>query len=40
MIRDGTRYLLVAPHMLLVPGIAQARVVVAINQLGDQLRDR
>ena len=40
MIRDGTRYLLVAPHMVLVPGIALASVVVAINQLGDQLRDR
>ncbi len=40
MIRDGTRYLLVAPHMVLVPGIAMFAVVLGINLLGDQLRDR
>jgi peptide/nickel transport system permease protein len=40
MIRDGTRYLLVAPHMVLVPGIALMLVVLAANLLGDQLRDR
>ncbi len=40
MIRDGTRYLLVAPHMILVPGIALMLVVLAANLLGDQLRDR
>ena len=40
MIRDGTRYLLVAPHRVVVPGAALASVVVAINQRGDQLRDR
>lgn len=39
MIRDGTRYLLVAPHMVLVPGIALMLVVLAINLLGDWLRD-
>lgn len=40
MIRDGTRYLLVAPHMVLVPGVALMLVVLAINLLGDWLRDR
>lgn len=39
MIRDGTRYLLVAPHLVLVPGLALASVVVAVNLLGDRLRD-
>lgn len=40
MIRDGARYLLVAPHMVLVPGVALMLVVLAINLLGDWLRDR
>ncbi|MDV3239538.1 MAG: ABC transporter permease [Gammaproteobacteria bacterium] len=40
MIRDGTRYLLVAPHMVLVPGVAMVLVVLAVNLLGDRLRDR
>ena len=39
MIRDGTRYLLVAPHMVLVPGIALMLVVLAVNIIGDRLRD-
>lgn len=39
MIRDGARYLLVAPHMVLVPGIALMLVVLAVNLLGDRLRD-
>lgn len=40
MIRDGSRYLLVAPHMVLVPGAALMLVVLAVNLLGDRLRDR
>ncbi|MGB5260686.1 MAG: ABC transporter permease, partial [Gammaproteobacteria bacterium] len=40
MIRDGTRYMLVAPHMVLAPGIAIMLVVLAVNRLGDTLRDR
>ena len=40
MIRDGSRYLLVAPHLVVVPGLALASLVVAINLLGDELRDR
>ena len=39
MIRDGARYLLVAPHMVLIPGIALMLVVLAVNLLGDRLRD-
>ena len=38
--RDGTRYLLVAPHMVLAPGMAMLAVVLAVNLLGDRLRDR
>jgi peptide/nickel transport system permease protein len=40
MIRDGTGYLLVAPHLVLAPGIAVSMVVLAVNLLGDRLRDR
>jgi peptide/nickel transport system permease protein len=39
MIRDGTRYMLVAPHLVLAPGIALALVVLSVNLLGDRLRD-
>ena len=39
MIRDGARYMLVAPHMVLAPGLALMAVVLAVNLLGDQLRD-
>jgi peptide/nickel transport system permease protein len=40
MIRDGTRYMLVAPHMVLAPGLAILCIVLAVNLLGDALRDR
>jgi len=40
MIRDGTRYMLVSSHMVLVPGLALMLVVLAVNMLGDRLRDR
>jgi peptide/nickel transport system permease protein len=39
MIRDGTRYMLVAPHLVLAPGLALMLVVLAVNLLGDRLRD-
>ena len=39
MIRDGVRYLLVAPHLVLAPGVALFMVVMSINLLGDYLRD-
>ena len=40
MIRDGARYLLVAPHYVMAPGITLLLVVLSINLLGDYLRDR
>lgn len=40
MIRDGTRYMLVAPHLVLAPGLALLLVVLAANLAGDWLRDR
>ena len=39
MIKEGTRYLLVAPHLVFVPGIALMLVVLAVNILGDRWRD-
>jgi peptide/nickel transport system permease protein len=32
--------MLVSPHMVLVPGVALTAVVLAVNILGDCLRDR
>jgi peptide/nickel transport system permease protein len=40
MIRDGSQYLLMAPHMVLVPGVALMLVVLAVNMLGDSIRDK
>lgn len=40
MIREGTRYMLVAPHLVLAPGLALVLVVLAANRLGDAWRDR
>ena len=39
MIRDGTRYMLVAPHLVMAPGMSILLVVLAVNLLGDRLRD-
>ena len=39
MIREGTRYLLVAPHLVIVPGVALMLVVLSVNLLGDRWRD-
>ena len=39
MIRDGTSYMLVAPHLVMIPGFALFLVVMAVNRVGDQLRD-
>lgn len=39
MLRDGVRYLLVAPHYVLMVGISLMSLVLAINVLGDTLRD-
>jgi peptide/nickel transport system permease protein len=40
MIREGVRYMLVAPHLVLAPGLALSLVVLAVNLAGDWLRDR
>ncbi len=39
MIRDGTRYMVVAPHLVIMPGLALMSVVIALNLLGDRVRD-
>ncbi len=39
MIRDGVSYMLVAPHLVIAPGVAIAWVVFSVNLLGDRLRD-
>lgn len=40
MLRDGVRYLLVAPHYVLAVGLSLMSLVLAVNLLGDRLRDR
>lgn len=40
MIRDGARFMLVAPHMVLAPAVVIFLVVLSINLCGDLLRDR
>lgn len=40
MIRDGTGYMLTAPHTVLVPGITLMLIVLSVNRLGDELQDR
>ncbi len=40
MLRDGVRYLLVAPHYVLAVGVSLMSLVLAVNVLGDRLRDR
>jgi len=40
MIRDGVGYMLVAPHLVLAPGLAILLVVLCVNLVGDDLRDR
>jgi peptide/nickel transport system permease protein len=39
MIDEGRPFLLVAPHLTVVPGIALALVVLALQLIGDGLRD-
>ncbi|MEQ1601670.1 MAG: ABC transporter permease [Methylophilaceae bacterium] len=39
MLRDGVRYLLIAPHYVLAVGVSLMSLVLAVNVLGDQLRD-
>ncbi len=39
LVRDGVSYLLVAPHLVIAPGMALLLVVLSVNLLGDALRD-
>lgn len=39
MIRDGVRFMLVSPHLVLAPGVALVSIVLAVNLLGDAMRD-
>ncbi|MDY8025586.1 nickel transporter permease [Paenibacillus polymyxa] len=40
MLNEGRAYFQMAPHLMLVPGIAVALTVLLANVLGDKLRDR
>lgn len=40
LVDQGTQYLMIAPHVALVPGLAIAVTVLGFNLLGDGLRDR
>ncbi len=40
MLRDGVRYMLVAPHYVLVVGLCLMSLILAINLGGDYLRDK
>ncbi|MBE9375200.1 ABC transporter permease [Saccharopolyspora sp. HNM0983] len=39
MLQEGARFLSLAPHLVVLPGIAIAAAVLALNVLGDGLRD-
>ncbi len=39
MLRDGVRYMLIAPHYVLAVGLSLMSLVLAVNGLGDRLRD-
>jgi len=40
MVRDGTAYMLVAPHLVVSPGVTIMLVVLSVNIMGDRLRDK
>ncbi len=40
MLRDGVRYMLVAPHYVLIVGLSLMSLILAINLGGDSLRNR
>ncbi len=40
MIREGARYILTAPHLVLVPGLTLMLIILAVNRFGDALRDK
>ncbi len=40
MLREGARYMLVSPHLVLAPGLMLMSLVLILNIMGDRLRDR
>ncbi len=40
MLREGTRYMLVAPHLVFVPGITLMLLILMLSLVGDILRDK
>ncbi len=40
MLRDGVRYMLVAPHYIIAVGLSLMSLILAINLAGDVLRDK
>ena len=40
MLREGARYMLVAPHLVMVPGAVLMLLVLTLNLIGDKLRDK
>lgn len=40
MLREGARYMIVAPHLVLAPGLALMALVLGLNIIGDRLRDK
>lgn len=40
MLRDGVRYMLIAPHYVLIVGLSLMSLILAINLGGDYLRDK
>lgn len=40
MLREGARYMLMAPHLVVVPGATLMVLVFTLNVVGDKIRDR
>jgi peptide/nickel transport system permease protein len=40
MLRDAVRYMLIAPHYVLIVGASLMSLILAINLVGDYLRDK
>lgn len=40
MLREGTRYMLVAPHLVFVPALTLMAMVLMLNRIGEKLRKR
>jgi len=40
ILREGARYMLMAPHLVVVPGVTLMLLVFSLNVAGDKIRDR